>query len=471
VAHAKRCGALQYHWLHRVLEVTSSIHEKKSQLRPPPAAIEITRELEKAGFQAWAVGGAIRDALLGHPHLDWDFATNATPDQVRTVFGRKRTIPIGVDFGTVGVLDAAGVLHEITTFRRDVRTDGRHAEVEFGASLHEDLSRRDFTINAIAFAPSSGRIEDPFNGSADLHARIVRSVGDPAARMREDRLRALRAIRFAARFGFEIDPATWQAIRESAPHLTRLSAERVKQELEKTMDQVRAPSRALRLWKESGAMGVLVPELTDVPDEVLAAVDFAAQPSLSTKPGRRLTRIAVLFSASSPSAAVAVATRLRFSKHDGQWIGEIVERWAELWGPMGDALRSGDPGSGRLRRWVSTIGRTRLPAFYRLAMARFASMRHAGLRTAPSDDSLRRLYRRSLQIALTDPIDLRDLALDGDDLRQAGIPAGPGLGKILSALLEVVLDDPSRNSREALLVEARRLHSMVADPSEPSGAR
>jgi tRNA nucleotidyltransferase/poly(A) polymerase len=131
------------------------------KLRPPKAVLEITRDLEKAGFQAWCVGGAVRDALLGHAHLDWDLATDATPDQVRTVFGRKRTIPVGIEFGTVGVLDGAGVLHEVTTFRRDVRTDGRHAEVEFGASLDEDLARRDFTINAIAYSPRTDAIHDP----------------------------------------------------------------------------------------------------------------------------------------------------------------------------------------------------------------------------------------------------------------------------------------------------------------------
>jgi tRNA nucleotidyltransferase (CCA-adding enzyme) len=442
-----------------VVEVTSSIDPKKSQLRPPPAALEITRELEKAGFQAWAVGGAIRDALLGHPHLDWDFATNATPDQVRTVFGRKRTIPIGVDFGTVGVLDSAGVLHEITTFRRDVRTDGRHAEVEFGASLNEDLSRRDFTINAIAFSPSSGKIEDPFNGAADLRARIVRSVGDPVARMREDRLRALRAIRFAARFGFEIEPATWRAIRESAPHLTRLSAERVKQELEKTMDQVAAPSRALRLWKESGALGVLVPELADVPDEVLAAVDCAAQPGLASRPGRRLVRLAVLFSDAPPMAALGAATRLRFSKHEGQWLSTLVERWAQAGEAMATALQSGGPTAANVRRTVSGIGRLNLAAFFRVASARLSARRAVRHDAVPRPEALRGLYRRALVTSLRDPIDLRDLALDGDDLRQAGIPPGPGLGKILSVLLEAVLEDPSRNTREALLGEARRLHS------------
>ena len=200
-----------------------------SPLRPPRPVLEIAERLERAGFETWCVGGAVRDSLLGLEHLDWDLATAATPAQVQGLF--RRTKPIGIEFGTVGVIDRQGRMHEVTTFRHDVRTDGRHAEVKFGASLDEDLARRDFTINAIAVSPADGRIHDPFGGRDDLERRVVRAVGDPAARMREDRLRALRAIRFAARFGFDIEPATWRAIVDSAPHLRRLSAERVHEEL------------------------------------------------------------------------------------------------------------------------------------------------------------------------------------------------------------------------------------------------
>src|SRR5690348_6707713 len=157
-------------------------------LTPPEPVLEIASMLEDAGHEAWCVGGAIRDALLGHPDLDWDLATSATPDQVRAIFGKRRTIPVGIAFGTVGVLDRFGTLHEVTTFRRDVRTDGRHAEVEFGASLEEDLARRDFTINAIAYSPSRDELRDPFGGRNDLAGKLVRAVGDPDARMQEDRL-------------------------------------------------------------------------------------------------------------------------------------------------------------------------------------------------------------------------------------------------------------------------------------------
>src|SRR5687768_2644142 len=248
----------------------------RRRLNPPPAVREIAARLQRAGHETWCVGGAIRDALLGVDNLDWDLATAATPQQVRRLF--RRTIPVGIAFGTVGVLDDAGVMHEVTTFRRDVDTDGRHAVVQFGATLEEDLARRDYTINSIAYHPVREQVSDPFDGRGDLERGIIRAVGDPQERMREDRLRALRALRFAARFGFEIEPVTWQAILDSAPHMGRLSAERVKQEIEKTMDQVRCPSTAFRMWQRSGAFATLIPPLSDASSVDLATPDYLAVP-------------------------------------------------------------------------------------------------------------------------------------------------------------------------------------------------
>jgi tRNA nucleotidyltransferase (CCA-adding enzyme) len=430
------------------------------QLRPPGAVLDITRDLEAAGFEAWCVGGAVRDALLGLTHLDWDLATNATPDQVRTVFGRKRTIPVGIEFGTVGVLDPAGVMHEITTFRRDVRTDGRHAEVEFGASLDEDLARRDFTVNAIAYSPSRKEIRDPFEGRRDLELGRLRAVGDARQRMREDRLRALRALRFASRFGFEIDADTWAAIGESAPFLTRLSAERVKQELEKTMDQVEHPSKALNLWRRSGALSVLIPSLGDVRDDVIAALDFAALPESAKRPGRRLTRLAVLFSDVEPATALRTVAGLRFSKHEAQWISTLARLWQTTGATIAEALSAGEPSAGQVRRWVAAIGRTNLPAFFRLAEARWAALRLVNA-PAPAAQAVHGLYRRCLRAALSEPIDLGDLAVDGDDLRRAGIDPGPVLGKILVGLLDQVLENPGINTPDELVRRAQAMRGSL----------
>ena len=263
-----------------------------SLLTPPKEVLEIAAKLRDNAFEVWCVGGAVRDALLGHSHLDWDLATSATPPQVMRLF--KRTVPVGLAFGTVGVLDRHGRMHEVTTFRHDVKTDGRHAEVQFGASLDEDLARRDFTINAIAYDPQTGELRDPYRGRMHLGQGLICCVGDAEQRMKEDRLRALRALRFAARFGFAIDPATWKAICNSAPHLGRLSAERVKQEIEKTMEQVARPSAAFARWREAGALGALVKHLDEAPGERFAALDYLPMPGLAGRPQRKVLRLAML---------------------------------------------------------------------------------------------------------------------------------------------------------------------------------
>ncbi|HEX6536895.1 MAG TPA: CCA tRNA nucleotidyltransferase [Gemmatimonadaceae bacterium] len=428
-----------------------------SPLSPPAAVLEIAAVLTRAGFETWCVGGAVRDALLGASHLDWDLATAATPKQVRKLF--RRTIPVGIEFGTVGVLDAEGTMHEVTTFRRDVRTDGRHAVVEFGASLDDDLARRDFTINAIAYSPSTGEIRDPFGGRADLERRVVRAVGDAAARMREDRLRALRAIRFAARFEFRIEPATWSAIVESAPHLGRLSMERVKQELEKTMEQVACPSVALRLWRESGALRTLVPALAEVSDVTLASLDAIARPAKGARPERRIERLTALLAELPGPGAERAARALRFSNADVAWIGGVVGRWRELEPAIRGALDADAPPSDEvMRRWIGRTGRTRARAVLRLAAARFSGERRTGAEVpggVPLPARVRSVYRRAIRIAFRDPVEVGDLAVDGDDLRAAGIPPGPTLGKVLLLLLDDVLADPSRNRRDWLLERAR----------------
>lgn len=417
----------------------------------------IVERLERAGHEAWCVGGAVRDALLGLYHLDWDIATAARPDYVRRLF--KRTIPVGIEFGTVGVLDERGVLHEVTTFRRDVRTDGRHAEVEFGVSLEEDLARRDFTINAMAFSPSLGELRDPFGGQADLERRVVRAVGDARARMREDRLRALRAIRFASRFGFEIEPATWSAIVESAPYLGRLSAERVKQEIEKTLEQVRAPSGAFRKWRESGAFGVLVPPLSGISDDELAVVDALPMTSLpERRPARRVLRIAALFLGVSGGEVRAALRALRFSNTDVNAVTRIVDGWVAIGPDIERALVSQGAGvtDAQLRRWIAALGRTEWTLVMRIASAVWSAARDRGARV-PSEPVIRAVYRRGVRIAYRDPVAVGDLAVDGDDLQAAGIGRGPAIGRILTRLIETVVEDPRKNQRDVLLALAREL--------------
>ena len=439
-------------------------------LHPPAGVLDVATRLERAGHETWCVGGAIRDALLGRHHSDWDLATAATPQQVMRLF--RRTVPVGVEHGTVGVLDQLGVMHEVTTFRRDVRTDGRHADVLFGASLDDDLARRDFTINAIAYSPFRRMLHDPFGGRDDLAHKVIRAVGAPSDRMREDRLRALRAIRFAARLDFTIDDATWDAIKASAPYLTRLSAERVKDELTKTMDQVERPSRALALWRDSGALSVLVPALAGVDETTIASLDCLPAPrrgggtagsarATARADARRLARLAALFIA-LPADHVRQALRaLRFSNADVEWMAALAAGWNAVGSHMERALGGiAPPSAALIREWVAAVGRLRVASLLRIAAGRWAAIRARGgtvdAGVPPAAARVAQVYRRALQAAFHDAVEVSDLAIDGDDLVGAGIAPGPRIGEILRRLLEVVLADPAENTRDRLLALAQQ---------------
>lgn len=423
-------------------------------LQAPEGVQEIVARLERAGFETWCVGGAVRDALLGHPHLDWDFATAATPAQVMGVF--KRTVPVGVEFGTVGVFDSQGTMHEVTTFRRDVNTDGRHAVVEFGASLDDDLARRDFTVNAIAYHPKSREIRDPFDGRLDLKRGLIRAVGKASERMREDRLRALRGIRFASRFSFHIEPETWTAIRESASHMGRLSPERIKQELEKTMEQVERPSNALEWWREAGFLKELVPSIAAAPKSQFAALDFLPRGEGVLAKGATLNRLAMLWFGGKESVVAAATKALRFSNADSSWIASLAGASAELGNTIDAAIRAGAPGAVDVRRWVARIGRMRTETFFTL----YAALWRARLledTTAIDERRLDALSKLAVIIAFRDPIEIADLAVDGEDLQKAGIKNGPAMGKALHALLERVIGDPSLNTVATLTEIAKTL--------------
>jgi tRNA nucleotidyltransferase (CCA-adding enzyme) len=425
-----------------------------SDLHAPEGVQEIVARLERAGFETWCVGGAVRDALLGHPHLDWDFATAATPAQVMGVF--KRTVPVGVEFGTVGVFDSQGTMHEVTTFRRDVNTDGRHAVVEFGGSLDDDLARRDFTVNAMAYHPKSHELRDPFDGRLDLKRGLIRAVGKASERMREDRLRALRGIRFASRFSFHIEPETWTAIRDSALHMGRLSPERVKQELEKTMEQVERPSIALEWWREAGFLKELVPSVAAAPAERFAALDFLPRGEGDLAKGATLNRLAMLWFGEKESTAAAATKALRFSNADSSWIASVAGARAELGETIDREIRAGAPAAVDVRRWVARIGRMRTETFFTLyaALWRARLLNENNSLIASRLDALSKL---AVIIAFRDPIEIADLAVDGEDLQKAGIKNGPAMGKALHALLEHVIENPALNTNAKLIEIAKTL--------------
>ena len=296
----------------------------------------------------------------------------------------------------------------------------------------------------------------------------MRAVGDPEQRMREDRLRALRAIRFAARYHFAIDAATLDAIRESAHHLTRLSAERVQQELVKTMQQVDAPSGALRMWRDTGALGVLVPALGAIDDVALTTLDHLARDGAGGRalPQRTSNRIAAMFLDTAPTQVRAAMNDLRFSKHETNWATYIVERWVRVAPQIAEAMAAGSVTDGDARRWLAKIGRLHAGGFLRVADARWQAMRVAGL-SAPSSAAVRSLHRRMARGLFSAAVEIGDLAIGGNDLRRAGIPAGPIYAKILHVLLERVIETPARNTPEALLAELPQVVAALQE-SPPS---
>jgi tRNA nucleotidyltransferase (CCA-adding enzyme) len=413
----------------------------------PPAVRWIARKLEDAGHDTWAVGGAVRDVLLGRPSGDWDLTTRAHPADVRRLF--KRTVPLGIEHGTVGVLKD-GRMYEVTTFRRDVETDGRHAVVAFAETIDEDLARRDFTINAVAWHPLREEIRDPFGGIADMERRVLRTVGRPEERFREDYLRILRALRFAGLFDLRIEAGTWTSLCGLVGHLTDLSAERIRDELVKVLNADPEPSRSLGLYAESGALAVLYPELETLrapspngPDGWTLAVASAEE----LPRGRAMLRLAALVRDLPRGDAAALLLRLRLSNAQ---IDETAYRAGAA--PMPE---SGSAASA-FRAWLSASGPRRLAALARLDLARARAERRLG--RPDRVESVVASWREARAVrASAPPLAVGDLALDGRGLIGLGLQPGPHFGRILDALLDWVLEDPSRNRPELLAERALEL--------------
>ncbi len=388
-----------------------------TRLPIPAEVLKIARRLEEAGHETWCVGGAIRDNLLGLANHDFDLTTAARPEVVQRLF--RRTVPVGVEHGTVAVLDGENRSHEVTTFRKDVQTDGRHAQVEFGVSLTDDLARRDFTINAIAYHPLRHEWRDPFHGAADLDKKLIRAVGDPNWRFQEDYLRILRALRFSARFEFRIHGATREAAQANAQGLAQLSAERVRDEWFKGILTARRVSRLVALWREVGAARIWLPEIGPQGEPRGAqAVDA-------------LPRDPVLVTAFLATDPASLLTRLKCANRDIER-GRAMREWRDRYP---DPKRVAD-----VRRWLSQTG-------------------------SAADDLLAQLSATSPRTALPrvvgairtahDPLTLKDLAVHGEDLIAAGVRPGPDVGDMLQRLLGDVLEDPRRNTRDHLLTRVR----------------
>ena len=396
----------------------------------PGAAALLTR-LHAAGYAAYAVGGCVRDSLLGQTPHDWDLCTSATPEQVLELFGEAHCIPTGLQHGTVTVKHG-GELYEITTFRTEgAYSDGRHPDhVAFVPDVKEDLARRDFTINAMAYNAEEGLI-DPFGGQNDLAAGIVRAVGEPQRRFEEDALRILRLYRFAARFSFSIDPATGQAARALCRHLDCVSEERIAEELSRLLA---APAPGAYL--EAEVLAVIFPELDAAELPESRRILDALEPGMEHVP----VRLAALLCPLGEAGARAALKRLKCSNALTGTVATLVREAAA--GMPGAALTL------TARRFLSRYDLATITDLTALCSARhpeqaeaFAALQQETARLVETNACCR----------------INQLAVNGRDLMDAGIRPGPGLRRVLDALLEQVLTGQLPNEKAALLAAAAQV--------------
>jgi tRNA nucleotidyltransferase/poly(A) polymerase len=436
---------------------------------------EIYDILKAAGFACYLVGGAVRNMALKTVPKDWDLATNALPQDIMRLF--HRVIPTGIPHGTVTILHK-GVSCEITTFRIDgAYSDSRRPDsVEYTASLFEDLKRRDFTINAMALDIGTGELIDPHGGREDCRRGIIRAIGKPEERFNEDGLRILRAVRFAGRLGFSIEPQTLEAMRSRAPNLERISAERIRAELEGILEAEK-PSGSFLIMAETGILGIILPELAacrgirqremhrfDVFVHSILACDAA------DKTGRGL-RLAALLHDIGKARTVTIAEDglPRFYGHETESARLALNILERLKFPaaltkqvvhlIAEHMFNYDPGwsDAAVRRFIIRVGKDNLEDLFRLRWADVCAM--AGLPPDPrGPDSLRE--RITAILLHEEALSLRDLKVNGEDIKKAlKIPPGPHIGKILNFLFESVVEDPALNTKEKLLDMAERFYA------------
>ncbi len=435
----------------------------------PISVMKIIETLEQAGFEAYAVGGCVRDSLLGRNPSDWDITTSARPEQVKALF--SHTIDTGIRHGTVTVM-LEHVGYEVTTYRIDGEyEDSRHPkEVIFTPLLTEDLKRRDFTINAMAWNPRAGII-DEFGGMEDLDEGIIRCVGSPEERFSEDALRMMRAVRFSAQLGYEIEPATKAAIRKLAPNLTHVSAERIQVELVKLVESMHPDY--LRVAYETGITRVVLPEFDlcmeteqHNPHHCYTVGEHMLHSMLAVSSNRYLRLAMLLHDIAKPEKkktdeqgidhfhghqeaseemAKVILRRLKF---DNETI-RIVSRLIGFHDYRFPAERRS------VRRAVWKVGEDLFPMLLQVkeadTMAQSLYEREKKLEWIAK---VEKLYREILKDR--ECLSLKDLAVTGRDLIRVGCAPGPELGRILNEMLQDVLEHPEHNNKEYLLQSIRQ---------------
>ena len=443
-----------------------------------PVLKEIALLFNNSGKEIYLVGGAVRDILRGKKINDWDLATNALPDEITAIAERAgcKVVPTGIKHGTVTVFYKKHSA-EITTFRLEAGySDGRRPDhVQYTGAIEEDLSRRDFTMNAIAMRLPAGKITDPFGGANDIKRGIIRCVGNPAERFSEDGLRPLRAVRFASQLGFEIEQNTLGAIKGALNTSAKVSWERVRDEIDKILFSP-IPFRAFLLMEKTGLLKLFIEELAvcrgieqkgfhqfDVLDHCLYACDYAAANNYSRelrlaclfhdvgKPqarGKDESGIWTFYRHEEISAVMCkeILSRLRYSNTVIDEICHLIREhmffYTEEWT---DAA---------VRRFIARVGEANLENIYRLRRADA----YAFSRDEKAPYSILLLANRVEKVlAVSRTFSVKDLAVTGNDLKASGIKQGKIMGIILKELLETVLDDPQQNTREKLLEIAGKM--------------
>jgi len=441
-------------------------------MRIDPLLKEIASLFTNEKKEIYLVGGAVRDMLRGERIHDWDMATDALPDEVTAIVKKAhgRVVPTGIRHGTVTVF-YKGRSAEITTFRTEADySDGRRPDtVNFASTIEEDLSRRDFTMNAIALRLPNGELIDPYNGINDIKRRVIRCVGSANERFNEDGLRPLRAVRFASQLGFEIEKNTLDAIQGALPVCAKVSMERVRDEIDKILSSTK-PSLSFLLMEKTGLLKLFLEELFicrgiaqkgfhrfDVLDHCLTACDYAARnnyphelrlASLFHDIGKPAVRkmgedgVWTFYKHDNASAVICkkLLTRLRYSNAVINNVCHLINEHMFYYTP--------DWSESAVRRFIARVGAENINNLFLLRRA--DTFAFSGEETNPI--ILIELQKRIDKVLeKKHALSLKDLAVTGNDLIQAGISPGKKMGIILNQLLETVLDDPEQNTKEKLL--------------------
>lgn len=418
-----------------------------SQIRLPQDVTFIIEELNKAGYEAYAVGGCVRDALLNKEPEDWDITTSASPWEVKRLF--RRTIDTGLQHGTVTVM-LHRIGYEVTTYRIDGNyEDGRHPQkVEFTKSLAEDLKRRDFTINAMAYNETSG-IVDEFNGISDLKNKVIRCVGNAQERFGEDALRMLRAVRFAAQLGFTIEEKTERAISLLADTMEKISRERVQAELNKLL--LSTHPECIKKIYELGLSPYTLPGTQQFCKREVQSKTVAL---LYALPSDLILRWAGFLSfCIEEGKAEWMLRELKFDHHTIEYVSKLVDYFPQ----------EAETEEEKIRYALYEMGEEIYPLYLTLKKAEFAAKQEYTANPEKQEKlkETEELYHRILERG--DCISLKTLAVTGKDLMAEGIPAGKELGGLLKSLLYQVLENPSKNKKEYLLKTAKEKYGIVEE--------